>query len=197
MTITRMALMAWMAGTVAHAGQPQQKVTVYVRNRTNVHFEVLIPAEGMASKMFAKIGISLEWRKGEPDGGSAQPPIFIELVSGTPADRMPGALAYARPYEGTHITVFFDRIEESERPSTVLAHVIVHEITHVLQGISRHSDAGVMKARWNGRDFGGMGFTPLPFTPIGCGSDLCRSGEADGRERHAGCRALAIRQRVV
>ena len=164
MTITRMALMAWMAGTVAHAGEPQQKVTVYLRERAAVHPEVRIPARALAGRMFAKIGISLDWGKGEPAGESSQPYVIIELVTGTAESRMPGALAYALPYEGTHITVFFDRIEKMPDPGTVLAHVIVHEITHLLQGISRHSDTGVMKAHWTGRDFGGMRVAPLPFT---------------------------------
>jgi len=164
MTITRMALMAWMAGTAALAGEAQQKVTVYLRERAAVHPEVRIPAEWLATKMFAKIGISLEWDRGERAGESSQPYVFIELVTGTAESRMPGALAYALPYEGTHITVFFDRVERMRDPSTVLAHVIVHEITHLLQGVSRHSDAGVMKAHWTGGDFGGMRVAPLPFT---------------------------------
>ena len=53
------ALMAGMAGTVAHAGEPQRRVTVYLRDRTNVHPEVWIPAKALAGRIFAKIGISL------------------------------------------------------------------------------------------------------------------------------------------
>jgi hypothetical protein len=164
MTITRMALMAWMAGMVTHAGHAQQTQVVYLRNRPNVHPEVLLPAKVLASKMFAKIGISLEWGKGEPAVESSRAAVFIELVTGTPENRFPGALAYALPYEGAHITVFFDRIEKEHDPATVLAHVMVHEIAHILQGVCRHSDAGIMKARWIGKDFGAMRVAPLPFT---------------------------------
>ena len=164
MRIVTMALMAWMAGTAGHAGEPGQEVTVFLRERAYVHPEVRIPAKALAGRMFAKIGISLDWGKGKPAGESSQPLIFIDLVTDTPEDRMPGALAYALPYEGAHITVFFDRIEKGAYPSTVLAHVMVHEITHLLQGICRHSETGVMKARWTGMDFGGMRMTPLPFT---------------------------------
>jgi len=46
----------------------------------------------------------------------------------------------------------------------ILAHVMTHEITHVLQGIERHSATGVMKARWDAKDFLNMTFSPLPFT---------------------------------
>jgi hypothetical protein len=47
----------------------------------------------------------------------------------------------------------------------VLGHVLVHEITHILQGIDRHSETGVMKARWTAQDYSKMTWEPLPFTP--------------------------------
>ena len=46
----------------------------------------------------------------------------------------------------------------------ILAHVMVHEITHVLQGVSRHSESGVMKATWTMKEYGEMLPKPLPFT---------------------------------
>jgi hypothetical protein len=42
---------------------------------------------------------------------------------------------------------------------------MTHEITHLLQGISRHSATGVMKARWGTKDVVDMANNPLPFTP--------------------------------
>jgi hypothetical protein len=45
-----------------------------------------------------------------------------------------------------------------------LAHVLAHEITHMLQGTDRHSDSGIMKARWNSEDYFEMLRTPLSFT---------------------------------
>ena len=62
-------------------------------------------------------------------------------------------LAYALPYEGTHIVILFDRVRKMQ-PNyvpAVLAHVLVHEVTHILQGIQRHSESGVMKAHWDSR----------------------------------------------
>jgi hypothetical protein len=92
---------------------------------------------------------------------------------------MPGSLAYAVPREGSHITVFIDRIEQMRAPSNVLAHVMVHEITHLLQGIGRHSATGVMKEVWTAGDFGGMRLRPLSFTPLD--KDLIYSALAAGR----------------
>ena len=46
----------------------------------------------------------------------------------------------------------------------LLAHVLVHEITLILQGVSRHSGEGVMKAQWGQGDFNRMLSKPLEFT---------------------------------
>jgi hypothetical protein len=62
--------------------------------------------------------------------------------------------------------VFVDRIEGMSTPSEVLAHVMVHEITHLLQGFSRHSATGVMKERWTSGDFGEMRWRELALTPL-------------------------------
>jgi hypothetical protein len=45
----------------------------------------------------------------------------------------------------------------------LLAHVLAHEITHVLERTDRHSADGVMKAHWNLLDFTKMVWRPLPF----------------------------------
>ena len=41
----------------------------------------------------------------------------------------------------------------------LLAHVLVHEITHVLEGVDRHTGQGVMKARWTEDDLALMAQT--------------------------------------
>jgi hypothetical protein len=41
--------------------------------------------------------------------------------------------------------------------------VLVHEIIHILEGCTRHSDHGVMKARWDGADFAQMLWGELPI----------------------------------
>ncbi len=179
MTATSMVLMVWMAGTAAYACQPQYKLTAYLLDRANDGYLNYTQSETLASRMFAVIGISLEWTKGKLANESSQQPIIIEVVTRTPTNLMPGSLAYAVPQEGSHITVFLDRIEQMRAPSNVLAHVMVHEITHLLQGIGRHSPTGVMKEAWTARDFGGMRLRPLSLTPFDV--DLIYSGLAAGR----------------
>jgi hypothetical protein len=64
--------------------------------------------------------------------------------------------------------VFWDRIEHPSYPASkgvILTHVLVHEITHILQRIDRHSESGVMKAAWANQDYRDMAWRPLSFTP--------------------------------
>ena len=64
--------------------------------------------------------------------------------------------------------MFYDRVVENPSHNRVLtgyvlAHVLAHEITHILQGTCRHSDYGLMKARWDERDFRNMTSQRLLF----------------------------------
>ena len=104
-------------------------------------------------------------------------------------DLLPGALAYALPYEGVHIRVFYDRVERVVPGLTavVLAHVLVHETTHILEGIYRHSDSGVMKAAWTKQDHLQMQVEALSFAPedvklirLGLASRLAGGPDARG-----------------
>jgi hypothetical protein len=168
MKIAAMTLMAAMVGMAAEPRQLQQKLTVYLRDNATVPLAVRTPALELANKMVATIGIRLDWRRGEPPRTRSAQPIFIELATDTPANLLTGALGYTMPYEGIHIKVFYDRIRSTAVPSLramLLAHVLVHEIAHVLQGIYRHSDSGVMKAVWTDRDYFQMRTEGLPFTP--------------------------------
>jgi hypothetical protein len=121
-------------------------------------------ARMLASQMLAGIGVKLDWRDTCPAQG-----IRITLTHTTPRTLRPGALAYALPYEGTRIRVFYDRIQEITvmwprlRPR-LLTYVLVHEITHILQGAIVHSDRGVMKACWDQKDYREMMGKGLVFT---------------------------------
>ncbi len=66
----------------------------------------------------------------------------------------------------------------------LLAHELVHEITHILQCLDRHSETGVMKARWTADDYCEMRWKPLTFTPediqlIHLGMQMLRSRTAN------------------
>lgn len=160
----------WSANVRQSGGDTRTKVRVYVDNNA-VQPSVLHMAEGIAGTMFATAGVRIEWhghssQGGGPRGGA----VAIGLASNTPDRLLPGALGFARVYEGVHIDVFCDRLDRlapgSKMGVPLLAHVLVHEITHMLQGIDRHSESGVMKAYWTASDYAEMVSSPLPFTPL-------------------------------
>ena len=165
MKITAMVAVALTVAMSARAAE----VTVYVQGLSAVPLPVLNRARVLANGMFAAVNVKIDWRAGQPTRRQSQHQgaLMIEIVTDTPRELKPGALAFARPYEGVHIDVFYDRVRAATEPEltpNLLAHVLVHEITHVLQGTCRHSDTGVMKARWNHEDYMEMRLKPLLFT---------------------------------
>lgn len=141
---------------------PTTALAVCIGGRKNL--ELVGRAEAIASKIFAKIGVRIEWRE-----LSNCPPraIQIQLSEKAPEGQLPSALAYAHPFDGTRITVFLDRVKDVVAPPTVpylLGHVIAHEVGHILQGMTRHSETGVMKAHWSREDYHRMTWQPLDFT---------------------------------
>jgi hypothetical protein len=148
----------WMAMALLalHGRGSAADVTVYIKSEG---VGTTYSAKKIASSIFHKAGISVAWKTGEPPvEGTAGTWLRVILAERTPEDRLPGALAVAYPFASCtkSITVFQDRIRaQVQRPdweAWLLAYVLVHEITHALQKVDRHSDEGVMKAYWNARD---------------------------------------------
>jgi hypothetical protein len=73
--------------------------------------------------------------------------------------------------------VFYDRVRAAApgpRLPSLLAHVLAHEIAHVVQGVHHHASEGLMKAHWVSDDVAGMAWRALPFTTVDV--DLLRRG---------------------
>jgi hypothetical protein len=162
MRITGVAVMAVVVGTSVSANAVpvgERQVMVCMSPTADIRLESR--AKTVSSGIFAAIGVKIQWHD---LGNCPTEGILITFSNQTPASLMPGALAYARPYEGTHIVVFYDRLKN--KPGNVgclLGHVIAHEITHILQGVPRHSESGIMKALWTGADYQRMTWEPLQF----------------------------------
>jgi hypothetical protein len=161
MNIRAMVTIAGLAGVSAWAreGRPVLERTVTVCMDLGANSLEANLARVAVSKVFEGIGVSIEWQGYGDSCPVASGAIAISLSYDTPWDRFPGALAYALPYEGTHIVVFYDRVRAMVAPARVprlLAYVIVHEIAHILQGVKRHSASGIMKAKWDQGDYYNM-----------------------------------------
>ena len=146
-------------------------VVVYVR-QDNLLVAELGQAERTATGVFARIGVPLVFRAGaEPkSNGEGAASVEMQLDAKTPAQFHAGAMAYAMPFgvSGTRIHVFCDRVRNTSADGgtgVILGYVMAHEIAHVLEGVSRHSAEGVMKAHWEYPDYRQMKSGTLPFDP--------------------------------
>ena len=172
MKLTTAAAIAVLAGISVQARQREQNertVRIFVIDHTPAGTGIAMWARMLASAMFARIDVRTEWHLGEPSGREPRDrnAIVIEIVKGELATDNPGAFAYAAPYEGTHIKIFYDRISlcSDWALHVLLAHIMVHEIAHILEGTDSHSQTGIMKAHWDGNDLMQMRGEPLPFAP--------------------------------
>lgn len=148
-----MAILAGIAGSANARHLAEVQFSVPVCMATPSADLQLTAARVVTGDMFRRIGVKIEWhaQKDCPAGA-----LKVSISAQTPADLKPGALAYATPFDGTHIVLFLDRIHDGqpkERIPLILGYVMAHEITHILEGIPRHSRTGLMKARWDESDY--------------------------------------------
>jgi len=163
-TLATMVVAAATAWAGEKGAEPGKTVTVCVEpSGDGVNIRL---SQALASKHFAKIGVILDWRELRDcphDRNSLQ----ITLSYDTPPNQLPGSLAYALPYESRHIVVFYDRLLQSDTNlvTRLLAYTLAHEITHILEGITRHSRRGIMKAHWDREDRFQIALGNLEFAP--------------------------------
>ena len=165
------------AATLARSGTlppAAATVTVWLDQSivvTTLERLIVLDSRHQATEMFAAIGVALKWRDGPPHTAPDGPGnVIMHLDSRTP-ERLSGRALGNATFGGTAcpvIRLLYTRILNNRVPRlqvALLAHAMVHEITHVLQGVARHSAEGVMKAEWDKADYHAMLFHPLPFTP--------------------------------
>ena len=143
------------------------EVRVYIIEGRLVPMQTLDLGVTTATRIMRQAGVRLRWLDKDPQR--------FARSAGTPC-----AFPYAPG--GVRITFFRDRLQTffNARPSgagSVLGHLMAHEITHVLQGISRHSETGLMRAHWSPEDYRQMPSKLLPLTPYDI--KLIRMGVAD------------------
>lgn len=158
-------LLACLFACTAFAADPKAVVEVCIRNRTAEKLAVG-QAREVTSAIFRKVEIRIDWPKG--NGDCPQQSIEIQLAPTAPADQRQGVLAYARPFEGRTVVIYLDRVNAGYPASWLsvrLAYVMAHEIGHILQGLSRHSERGIMKARFEHEDDRDIVARRLTFAP--------------------------------
>ena len=161
-----------LATTISAVGATpgnQQVVRVCLGTDLTEKAYALLPLiEAKTSKLFATIGVRLEWtedrRYCHNDFGAVRLSVRREAA---PASG-PDWLGYALPYDRGQIVAFYDRVVSSRGIVSIedmLSYVFAHEIAHILEGISRHSASGIMKASWDNTDRLQMTQGSLTFAP--------------------------------
>jgi hypothetical protein len=154
--------------------------------------EEILDASLGAARIFQSIGVKVNWLR-PPACNQASDFIQIDLCYESPKSYPATSLAYAYPYAGSRIVILMDHVKATARPGrerSRLTYVLVHEITHVLQGISRHSQTGIMKAHWTDWDQYDISRSALSFAPedvelIRYGLDARRARQATVRTTDA------------
>ena len=171
---------SWNVSAEVHSRQDWYRVDIQLSSQAQAPPDLIRDGEEAATTIFRGIHVQLIWtdqtqRTPKAVGGCVgELPthhIAVEIVPHAPASFSDVALAMAMPYadSGVRIEIFYDRVGPLLRghhapEATILGYVLAHEIAHVLQGIARHSELGIMRARWTDNDFKQMGIKAITFT---------------------------------
>lgn len=143
----------------------QKSVNVSVFDNAGLGLKTVKQAEEIASYVFLRAGIVVNWRTCSVDGklthanacGNAEYPndLQLHLVRKTPnLEQETAGVAYLNPDgTGCYSDVFVEPVEELHRKfsvsmANVLGQAAAHEIGHLLLGNNSHSPAGIMRAHW-------------------------------------------------
>jgi len=161
---------------------PELHVSVY--DYANVSPELLAAAEMQVHRIFRQAGVETVWRNCSDRSENIQPAgchvigstyfvlkILPRAMGAQVRDRTDvlGTATLDEKGLGYYGYVFYDRIqrmsEERRLASTLLGHVLTHEIGHLLLRSNSHSISGIMSGRWAGGELrtiseGAMFFMP-------------------------------------
>ena len=137
MNIAAITILATTIGVATQAtGMDKAKdwsLKVCVEN--TVGFSILPLAEQVASQMFSAAGVTINWHQGLAGCPVEGIRVTLSPLSDhAPSDLPPSAMAYALPYEGNHIVIFYDRLQRKVKGtqiSTLLSQVLAHEVAWV------------------------------------------------------------------
>jgi hypothetical protein len=167
---------AMVVAMAAHAESPKTHadalVTVFAYDGAGVPWIVMERAKRVASAAFVPVGIEIRWvkgrRLGEPREVAIGEVLTVVFDGPAPPEASPQALASAHLGSkfDADVYVFYHRVAACECHvglPELLGNVLAHELTHVFEGVVRHSSEGLMKAVWSARDYPGMAGGPLPL----------------------------------
>jgi hypothetical protein len=147
-------------------------VQLLIVNDAHVPADVLSAARQEAVGIFARAGIEIVWHDEAADAPAAYR-FAVKIVAHALdyAGAKPHVMGVAlRETRGTLVYAFFGRVSDFARAqripsSTMLAHVIAHEVGHLLLPKGWHSERGLMRGKWDRAQVETAVRGELTFTP--------------------------------
>ncbi len=146
--------------------QPSSSFIVRVSDRTSTSPDVVIHAMRIASTIYRRIGVGIIWVEWDHPKASDSRFRRLGLVIDTgrmvhDSNASPEVMGFApgAPDARAEMAfVLYDRVRENARRQrveigTLLGHVIAHELGHLLLPAPSHAQDGIMRGRWQHRDF--------------------------------------------
>lgn len=182
--------MLTLTALLAMSANAETILTVRVYDYTGLSDNTILKAEALAGQIFRKAGVETDWvhcptERGQEDRfpGCRKPKTESDIIlhvipQSMENQRFSGdAFGFSLPASGgrpaQHAYVFFHRVQQTAIRSkgsshsvcreVLLAHVVAHEIGHLLLGPDQHSDRGIMKPRWKAEDLREMETGSLVF----------------------------------
>jgi hypothetical protein len=173
-----MAIAALATVSQAMSASADRTLRVYLQYGPEAQCSEMSKARAIVSRLFDAAGVHVDWRVGGPKARGEEPgadeTIWIRVEPTADGDHASDqALAYSLLHKdgGVRIHVFLDRVRLMDRTDSglVMGHVLAHEMGHVLEGVARHSEAGVLKANYTQADLKVMANRQLHFAPVDVG----------------------------
>lgn len=142
-------MMAVSIAEAAETGQPRT-IELQIRNAAQVPAHILQESQDVVTQIFASAGLAVRWTDTAPQFTVT----IVPQVLGYARASSPVMGIARRSPDGLMVQVFFRQVQDFARTyrsdlSTILAHVIAHEVGHLLLPGGAHSPAGLMQARWD------------------------------------------------
>jgi hypothetical protein len=138
--------------SVADAAEPGQlpAIRLQMDNDADVPAAILTKSQDEVARIFADAGLGVEWT----DAGPRCTVHIVPIALGYRRASSPVMGAALRNRSGATARIFFNEVKDFAHTwdvdvSTLLAHVMAHEIGHLLLPYVPHSETGLMRAEWD------------------------------------------------
>ncbi len=165
-----------MVGHVVTAqAETSPSMAVLLINHANAPSGVVAAAQELVSRIFIAAGVNVEWSVAGNMQHSVSDCRLRVILTAQPQDardrrmNVMGAALIGSAGSGRLAYVFLREVEDyagltKTDPAVVLAHVMAHEMGHLLLGHRGHSVAGIMRAKWEPMEIARIREDLLTFT---------------------------------